>query len=218
MTSAGGFRVSVAVTLVASPGLAEAHAPIEGLGTFYGHLIDPFVAPSHGLLLIAAALICGQQGRGRARIGVIALFIAFAIGSIVAQARIVDGVREQILLCVALVIGCAVIFDRRIPSFVIAVATAGAGLSIGLDVETGGASQREAVLAFAGISTGVVYLTIVIVGLTVGLTKHWHRVGIRIAGSWIVAASVLVLALSFAAPVKRAGASIAPIVEETSQC
>jgi Protein of unknown function (DUF3604) len=46
--------------------LAEAHSPIQGIGTFYSYLLDPFVVPPHAILLTALALLLGQQGRARA--------------------------------------------------------------------------------------------------------------------------------------------------------
>ena len=83
-----------------------------------------------------------------------------------------------------------------------------AGIVLGLDSATDNSSEREALLAFIGLVTGVVYLTTLITGLTVGLTKPWHRVGVRIAGSWIVAASVMVLALSIAVTTRRTIAAV----------
>jgi urease accessory protein len=199
------------------PGLAEAHAPIAGLGIFYAHLLDPFVAPSHGLLLIAAALMCGQQGRDSARRGVVAFCVAFALGLIAAQSGAIGGVREQVLLAASLVMGAAVCLDRPIGGVLTALAAAGAGVLLGLESGTAGETPRETALTLAGLATGFFYLLILIAGLTVGFKTHWHRVGVRIAGSWIVAASVLVLALSLA-PAKRNKVATAPLTLQRPQC
>jgi hypothetical protein len=210
--------VAIVITLIACPSLAEAHSPIKGFGTFYSHLLHPLLVPAHALLLIGAALVLGQQGRSGARVGLVALGLAFAAGLTVTKAGAIDGVREQVLLFGALVIGGAVSLGKRMPIVLTVLVAAGAGIAIGLDSATDTAGQREAFLAFAGVSIGVLYLAILITGLTVGLTQHWHRVGVRIAGSWIVAASVLVLALSIAVPVKRATAAVGLILEPTPPC
>lgn len=198
--------------------MAEAHAPIAGLGIFYAHLLDPFVAPSHGLLLVAAALMCGQQGRDGARRGVVAFCIAFACGLIATQFGAMGGVREQVLLAASLVIGAAVCLDRPVGRLVTVLAAAGAGLLLGLDSETAGETPRENALTLAGLASGLFYMLILIAGLTVGFKKHWHRIGVRIAASWIVAASVLVLALSLAAPAKRNKVAIAPLILHLPRC
>jgi hypothetical protein len=208
----------ISVSLAVCPSLAEAHSPIKGLGTFYGHLLHPLVVPAHALLLVAAALMLGQQGRSGARIGLVVLGLAFAGGLMAAKAGLVDGVREPILLLGAFVIGCAVSFGARMPTSLLASAAAGAGVAIGLDSATNTLFQREAILAFAGVTTGVLYLAILIIGSTVGLTAHWHRIGVRIAGSWIVAASVLVLALAIVVPAKRAPAAVGVFLEQLPPC
>ena len=195
-------------SIAVCPSLAEAHSPINGIGTFYGHFLHPLAVPSQALLLIAAALLLGQQDRKGARVGLVTLGLGFVAGLMVSSAGVVAGVREQLLLSGALIVGGAVCLGRRIPISLTTLAAAGAGIALGLDSAPDSSSPREALLAFAGLVTGVLYLTTLISGLTVGLTKSWQRVGVRIAGSWIVAASVLVLALSIAVPAKRAIAAV----------
>lgn len=212
MRSAGRSPIgltTLVICLVALPIVAEAHSPINGLGTFYNYMLHPLVVPPHALILIGSALMLGQQGRSRARIGLMALCIAFAAGQVGAKAFAVDGVREQVLLLGALIIGSAVSIDRPMPTPLIALAAAGVGLAIGLDSTIDIAGQRESLLGIAGLSVGVLYLVIVIAGSTVGFTKLWQRVGVRIVGSWIVAASVMVLTLSFADTSHRVIASMA---------
>ncbi|WP_296709103.1 HupE/UreJ family protein [Rhodoblastus sp.] len=218
MRRCGKFGFAIAGGLTSWPGLAEAHAPLAGLGIFYAHLLDPFVAPSHGLLLIAAALICGQQGRDSARWGVVAFCVAFALGLIAAQLGGMGGVREPVLLAASLALGAAICLDRPVGRVVTVLAAAGAGALLGLESENAGETSRETALTLAGLASGFIYLLILIAGLTVGFKKHWHRVGVRIAGSWIVAASVLVLALSLAAPAKRNKVAAAPLTLQRPQC
>jgi hypothetical protein len=218
MRLCGKFWFALAGALTCRPGLAEAHAPIAGLGAFYAHLLDPFVAPSHGLLLVATALMCGQQGRNGARRGVVAFCVAFALGLIAAQSGVMGGIREQVLLAASLVIAAVVCLDRPVGPVMTVLAAAGAGLLLGLESETAGETARETALTLAGLTSGFFYMLILIAGLTVGFKTHWRRVGVRIAGSWIVAASVLVLALSLVPPAKRNTAATAPLTLQRPQC
>jgi len=95
--------------------------------------------------------------------------------------------------------GGAVILGRQWPRSVIAPAVAAAGLAIGLDSAPDRSNDQEISLAFSGLVCGFIGVATIITGLTIGFSKDWQRIGVRIAGSWIVAISILVLALSMAA-------------------
>jgi hypothetical protein len=220
MTPAGreGGAAIAFVSIFMCPAIAEAHSPIEGLGTFYAQLLHPVVVPSHTLLLVATALLLGQQGRSGARAGVVALGLTFIAGFLAATTGAISGVRENILLLGALALGGLMGLDLRIPSAVTAAAGALTGLAIGLDSATNNSGLREAALGLVGVTIGVMYLTVIISGAAVGLVAHWQRVGIRIAGAWIAAISLMVLALSVATPVKRATAAFAHPLDLASPC
>jgi urease accessory protein len=46
-----------------------------------------------------------------------------------------------------------------------------------------------------GTALGAVLLLLVLLQGTLRLRQHWQRIGARIAGSWIAATAILVLAL-----------------------
>lgn len=182
---------------------ALAHSPIKGLGVFYSHFLDPLVAPAHALLLVAAALMLGLQGRAAARPGLVALLAGFSIGLTLMAVGARIGVAEQALLAAAVVIGATVSLDRRMPTLLAVTAATLAGLLIGLDCEIDGAGARERWLVLAGLVSGVIFFATVIAGMTVLQARPVVRIGLRIVGSWIVAAAVMVLALSVAQQAKR---------------
>jgi len=82
-----------------------------------------------------------------------------------------------------------------------------AGLMIGLDSAPGVVNTQTLALAYAGLSFGIMWIVTIIEGYTVDLTRDWQSIGKRIVGSWIVAASLLTLTLSFYAPSKQAVAA-----------
>ena len=54
---------------------------------------------------------------------------------------------------------------------------------------------REANLTLVGTAFGAVLLLLALLQGTARLRHHWQRIGARIAGSWIAAIAILVLAL-----------------------
>jgi hypothetical protein len=197
------MRGAIGASLSVLPTAAYAHSPVTGLGTFYGYLLHPVSVPSHALLVIGTALMLGQQGREIANRGL----PVFGCGLITALglSRLVpaQGVAEHILLVMALVIASLVVLDRRIPALLAMVLAAAAGLAIGHDSIPVAGSDTGSLLALAGVTLGALYLTLVIAGLSSGLAKTWQRVGIRIAASWVAAACLLVLSLTFASSSKH---------------
>lgn len=190
--------------MAACPSRAIAHSPVDGLGTFYSHLLHPVTELSHVLLLTAVSLMLGQQGRNTARAAIGTLGVTFVAGLAIATVGGLNVVRDQVLIVAALIAGGIVCLDRPLPiAFPVSVA-AGTGLVIGLDSAAGATGFRDTALAVVGVATGVLYFTVVLAGSIVAAKRHWQRVAIRIGGSWILAVSVMVFALSLTGPTKRA--------------
>ena len=53
-------------------------------------------------------------------------------------------------------------------------------------------------MMLVGSGLGATAMLLVVVGCASRLTRPWHRVGLRILGSWIAASAMLVLALQLA--------------------
>lgn len=191
-------RYAIAAACVFAASSAQAHSPIEGLGAFYSHFLHPLLVPAHALLLVATALMLGQQGRTSARVGVIGLAVAFGSGLLIAHIGVIQQTPERLLLAAAAIIGGLVSFGRRIPAAFVLVATLVAGSSLGIDSGLDSESPGNAAIGLVGLVAGVCFFGLLIAGLTVEQAQPWLRIGVRIAGSWIVAATLLVLALSIA--------------------
>ena len=195
------------------PDVALAHSPIAGIGTFYNAMLHPLVVPGHALALVGLSFALGQQGRPAARLGLVLLLGASGVGLGAAMALPVSPPPETGFLFLAAVMGAAVSIARPLPRWLIAMAAIAVGLLMGLDSRPDPAGKRDTVLAVAGLFSGTALVAILIAGTCLTLEKTWMRIGIRIFGSWIAAASVLVLALllhygrpfptqSFAVPVR----------------
>src|SRR5262249_17992388 len=72
------------------------------------------------------------------------------------------------------------------------------GLSIALDSAPDAISLRDAALTQFGTFCGAVILFVAIVEFTRAFKGSWQHIALRIAGSWIAASAILVLALRLA--------------------
>lgn len=209
---------TVLAGLLGWPVSAEAHSPIEGLGTFYNYMLHPAAVLAHALLLVSVALMLGQLGRRAARVGLAALTFGFFAGLATSWTGTMTIVREPILLLGAFAAAAAVSLAVRPPSGAAALAAGLAGLCIGLDSAPNDPAMRDVTLAYAGLIAGTLWVVTIVTGLTVGLTKDWQRVGVRIAGSWIAAIAAIGLAFAFAKPQKHETAAMECAWKRDRQC
>ena len=183
------------VLACAWPGIVQAHSPIPGIGTFYSSLLHPVMVPTHALVLVALSLFLGQHGRSAARLGLIVLILAFRVGLAGSMTLTDAGPSEQSLLMFAAILAGLVTSARPLPLWLIAGVAFAAGVPLGLDSGPDPLNRHEVLLAVAGVWVGVALLSTLIAGSCLSLDRVWQKIGIRVAGAWIVATSVLVLTL-----------------------
>lgn len=189
-------RLVVAAALVAVPDCAAAHSPIAGIGAFYNGMLHPLLVPAHLLAILAVGLLVGQNAPAASRGGWIAFVAALACGlAVVAVAP--PAVPQAAILAVACACGLAVAVARSAPVLLVALPVA-AGLAVGLDSFPDGIAPREIGLALAGVGLGAALAATYVGGLAAWLSRPWQRIGLRVAGSWIAASALLVLALELA--------------------
>lgn len=174
-----------------------AHAPIVGVEGFYGGLLHPLLVPAHAMATLALGLLIGQRaGAVRA-----ALSAVFAFGLVAGLVAIAFGTAEtaagDVALGAAGLSGLLVALARPHPVIVGGLAAA-TGLAIGLDSPPEVISVRIATVMLIGTGLGGVILLALIVEAVRALRRDWHRIAMRVVGSWIAASAILVLALRFA--------------------
>ena len=183
------------VTMAVSP--AGAHAPGFG-GGFTGGLVHPVVVPAHLLALTGVGLLAGQQADGRAAfltmfgLGLIAGLLAIAFAAGPSSANLV-------LTTAALVAGIWTASARPLPPVLGWPLMSVAGAAIGLDSPPETASLREANHMLIGTGLAAAAIPTAMAITVAHLKRDWQRLALRIAGSWIAAAAILVLALALAA-------------------
>lgn len=182
----------VAVAFLATAAPASAHA-VFGVTGFASGLLHPLVVPTHLTTVAALALLLGQQRRGHgAEIAYAAAIIA-GLGAI--ALAYVPTRAEEGVLAVAASAGLLVALSRPLPRSLGVLLAGATGLALALDSPPEAISLRDANLALLGTAIGAVLVLLALLQVTTRLTRGWQRIGARIAGSWIAASAILVLAL-----------------------
>jgi urease accessory protein len=178
--------------LVSEPSLA--HTTIEGIGNFYNGLIHPFVVPAHVLVLVALGLLVGQRGADHLRSNLPAFALALGVALFLSGQVAVDQ-QYRLLLIVSALSGLLVAGSFRLSKSVSLAFSLGAAVLIGLDSKPDDKDNVERLVTLAGIWIASCFLLLWFFALADAFRRHWQRIAVRVAGSWITAISIMVLAL-----------------------
>jgi urease accessory protein len=184
------------LAITASP--AAAHAPGFGGYGFVGGLTHPVMVPAHLLALTGLGLLAGQQREGR--VGLVTMFaLGLAAGLLAIAFAAGPSSAHLVLIAAALMAGAWTASARPLPPVLGWPLMSVAGAAIGLDSPPETASLREANHMLFGTGLAAAAIPAALAALVAHLNRDWQRLALRIAGSWIAAAALLVLALALAA-------------------
>jgi urease accessory protein len=159
----------------------------------FAGLLHPLVVPAHVAAIVALALLIGQQNWGRNV--PLAYLVAVVLGLGAIAMAYVPKFTEERLLAFAAITGLLVALSRPLPQELGVLLAAAVGISLALDSPPEALSLMEANLTLLGTAAGAVLLLLALLQGTARLRHYWQRIGARIAGSWIAATAILVLAL-----------------------
>jgi urease accessory protein len=181
------------------PASTLAHLSVPGMNEFVAGLLHPFTTPSHVLILLGAGILLGQNFSGHFGAAAGAFASAAAVALLFTLTRLVTVVPQPALLCIALAVGAMVALETRLSTVAAVTLFAAAAVAMGLDsgAETGTMVKVINTLfgTWLGLSVGLANIAYCSV-LIVEKKKRWMSIGLRVAGSWIVAISLLALAFS----------------------
>jgi len=160
---------------------------------FFTGLLHPLVVPAHVAAIVALALLISQQNWGRNVTMAYAVAVLLGLGAI--AMAYVPKLTEERLVAFAAITGLLVALSRPVPQELGVLLAAAVGISLALDSPPEALPLTEANLTLVGTALGAVLLLLVLLQGTSRLRHHWQRIGLRIAGSWIAATAILVLAL-----------------------
>lgn len=192
-------RLALALALMSLGSSAQAHGSIKGLGDFMGGFLHPLFEPAHLVALMSLLLLIAQRGVQSSSAGMLALATTTGIG-LGAAAMGWPGATDTPLLVVASLTGVAVVVARPLPQTVIVLLAGAMGLGIGLGSNPEGLLGASRYAQLAGTWLGTCLYAISGATLLEEFKRPWIPVLIRVVGSWMVATSVLVLALHAVEP------------------
>jgi urease accessory protein len=193
-----GARLPVVFLLLVLPATASAHSAVGGAGHFLGGVLHPFTTPTHVLVLLSLGLLAGQHPPLDLRTPLTVFIPVSAVTLLLTITGVAKTVYPPILISIALVVGVLVALEKPPPAIGIRLIFGIAAVALGLDsaVETGTLPAiAKTLLGTWTALTLVVWSTAFYVSLFA--IKRWQKTGVRVAGSWITAASLMILAFAF---------------------
>jgi urease accessory protein len=165
---------------------------------FVAGLVHPLSTPAHAVALIGLGLIAGRNflRAGAAIVG------AFALGLTAGLGAIAWGVGEtpasDVVLASATLCGLIAASGLAAPVSLAAPVALVSGLALGLDSPPESILLGEAVAMLIGTACGGIGALAMMAFLTSRIARWRHGILLRVAGSWIAAIAILVLALRWA--------------------
>ena len=190
-------RVLPFALLLALPATASAHTAISGVGDFLGGVLHPVTTPLHLLLLLGLGLLAGQHAPLNLKIPLATFIPVCALALVFTMTGMVKTVYPPVLIGLTLVVGLLVALEKPLPAVVTGTLFGLAALALGLDSTV----ENGRVISIARTLLGTwLGLTLALIDIAYYLSfftrQKWQQVGIRVAGSWITAASFMILAFA----------------------
>lgn len=189
--------IAAGMVILFWPSISQAHLVTTGLGPFYDGLSHLAMSPDDLLSALALALLAGLSG---ARAGRNVLFLlppVWFLGGLFGLTMEQEVSLPLFSTLSFLVTGALVALDRRPPLMLIVILTCGFGFFHGFLNGTAMSQAGGGFLALFGISVSVFLLVTLTSALVVSLRKHWERIAVRVAGSWITAIGLLMLGWTY---------------------
>ena len=175
------IRLGVLFALLAGP--AAAHGTLPGGHGFAAGFAHPFVATEHLLALLALGILIGRQNTRRPLAGLLAGLIAgFGVGLLAL------GTLQPLILLSAMVTSSVLAANLRLSDPIVTGGAVIVGLTVGADTD------GLTMIAAAGTVTGVFAIVLNAMAAAQFAAPRLNGIPLRIAGSWIAAAALLILA------------------------
>jgi len=179
--------------LLLSPGEARAHLVTTGLGPFYDGISHFALTPEDLLPVLALALFAGLSGPLYGRTVLFVLPVAWLAGGLLGLSRSSELLMPALTASTLLVLGALVALDRKLPLGLVAGLAAALGLFHGY---LNGTAKLGA-LGLSGVAATLFVVVALAAAFVVSLRAPWSRTAVRVAGSWLVAISMLMLGWTF---------------------
>jgi hydrogenase/urease accessory protein HupE len=195
MNSPFAFSLFFAALAVLLPSPTWAHLVNTGMGPVYdgiGHLL---LTPEDLVPVLALSCYCGLRGPQAGRWAMFMLPVAWCAGGFVGLGLDLE-ISLPFTALSFLLLGGLVAADARLPMPAVAplIAVVGLvhGVLNGLILKTGPGGP-----AILGIMGALFVLVALLSAVVVSLERSWLKIAVRVAGSWVAACGLLMIALHF---------------------
>jgi urease accessory protein len=175
------------------PAPVYAHLANSGLGPFYDGLLHFSMTPGEILPAVALGLLAGRRGSRSARAAILAVAAAWLTGRVVGTPLAAVVAPQAVPAAVTLGLGALVAMDSPVPRIGVVGLAAALGLLQGILFAADSALSNTGAVAVLGASAATVLAVLLSAGQAASLQQQWARVAVRVAGSWIAAAGLLML-------------------------
>jgi len=198
------LRAGIAVCLLLAAGSAYAHSAARGAGDFYAGALHALTALEHVLPFLALGILAGQQGR-KAEPVLLVFCLALAAGATAAIWIPPQPYVGLLNIFSAILFGGLVAAARSLPMAFCYGIAAVFGLGHGFANGAGMIEQSKPYLFIPGVALAGLAVTaygLIVTDFLLRRKPAWIHIAVRVAGSWIAAIGILVLATSGAAILK----------------
>ena len=177
---------------------AHAHSAAKGIGDFYAGALHPLTSPEHLLAFLAFGILAGQQGQKAEP--VLGVFCLALLGGATLSLWIPNMPMLALLnIGSSIVFGGLVVAARPLPQGLFYALAVAFGFSHGFANGEGMADGGKPYLFIPGVALAGLVVTAYGLITTDWMLRRkagWIRIAVRVAGSWIAAIGILVLAVS----------------------
>jgi urease accessory protein len=182
-----------AAALLLLPAASLAHLSSTGLGPFYDGLSHFWSSPEEFIPALALALLAGLRGPRTGRYTLFILPGAWLFGGLAGIAKPTLE-HSTVLVCISfLLLGLLVAADVHLRTAMVAGLAAAFGFLFGYMDGTGMAASKLGILGLLGSVSSLFVLVALAAALVASLRARWARIVVRVAGSWITAAGLLLI-------------------------
>jgi len=179
-----------AAAAVLFPARAEAHLNSTGLGPFYDGFLHFFLSPEDLLPVLALSLYAGQRGAAFGRLTLFLLPAAWLLGGWTGLGH--NAISSTVVSALSLLLmGGLLAADTKLSLFWVPAIVLALGMSHGYFNGAGLGKVDSPGIALLGIGTAVFIFVALSTSIAVPIRRHWARIALRVAGSWIAACGIL---------------------------
>jgi urease accessory protein len=181
------------------PTVAHAHLVNTGLGPFYDGVLHFALTPEDLLPALALALLAGLRGARAGRLAMFALPAAWLIGGLAGLAFPTSSSTSVLTAMSLLLLGGLVAANAQLRSDWVGAIAVVLGLVHGYCNGSAMSEAKLGALGFVGIVSTLFAVVALASAMVVAVRAPWARIAVRVVGSWIAAAGLLLLGWSLRA-------------------